>query len=211
MLVGIIDLGVNNLTSVQRAFFTSLGKNDSLEVIDGNSRIKRPDLVILPGLGKFATGMAALEERKIVPTIKDWNDEGTKIVGICLGMQLLGTCSDESPGINGLGLLDARIERLPRSQDERIPHTGWSEVNSTLKSQPFKALQSPGDYYFVHSYHFVPTSNKLILTTTPFGESSFVSSVLSASILGLQFHPEKSGGKGKTLISEIIHWGRDEI
>jgi glutamine amidotransferase len=210
VLVGIIDLGINNLTSVQRAFTFSLKPNDSLVVIEADSKIDRPEMIILPGLGKFGTGMSALRERKLVKTIKNWNSEGTKVVGICLGMQLLGTNSDESEGVEGLDLIRSRIERLPGDQGERIPHTGWAETNIAYDSQPFSALATPGDFYFVHSYHLIPKEDKDVLTRTPFGKYNFVSSIFSENILGVQFHPEKSGNQGKKLVSEIIEWARNE-
>ncbi len=210
MQVGIIDLGINNLTSVQRAFFASLKPSDSLVVIEDDHKMERPDLIILPGLGKFESGMSALRDRKLVEKIKHWTNDGTKVVGICLGMQLLGTSSEESKGIKGLGLIPSRIERLPGDQSERVPHTGWSETNIANNSQAFSALATPGDFYFVHSYHLIPEADKDVLTKTPFGNYNFVSSVLSRNILGFQFHPEKSGNKGKKLVSEIIEWARNE-
>ncbi len=210
MLVGIIDLGINNLTSVQRAFSVPLKPTDSLTVIEDDCKVEQPDLVILPGLGNFGAGMAALRERKLMGKIKEWNYEGTKVVGICLGMQLLGSYSDESMGVEGLDLIASSIERLPGNQNERIPHTGWAETELVLESQPFRALQSQGDFYFVHSYHLIPVNDKEILAKTPFGDTSFVSGVLSRNVLGVQFHPEKSGGKGKSLISEIVDWARSE-
>ncbi len=210
MLIGIIDLGINNLTSVQRAFSVPLKPTDSLTIIEDDSKMDRTDLIILPGLGTFGAGMAALRERKLAEKIKSSNFEGTKIVGICLGMQLLGTHSQESVGIEGLDLINSRIEGLPADRNERVPHTGWAETNIALESQPFSSLQSQGDFYFVHSYHLIPTNEDEVLAKTPFGNSSFVSCVFSRNILGVQFHPEKSGKKGKTLISEIIQWARDE-
>ena len=210
MLVGIIDLGINNLTSVQRAFSVPLKSSDSLTIIEADSKLDRPDLIILPGLGKFGTGMAALRERKLVEKIKSWNYDGTKVVGICLGMQLLGTNSEESMGVEGLDLIDSRIERLPANQNERIPHTGWAETSGAFDSQQFTALQTQGDFYFVHSYHLIPANNEDVLARTPFGSTSFVSGVLSKNILGVQFHPEKSGGKGKALITQIVQWARNE-
>ena len=210
MLVGVIDLGINNLTSVQRAFSVPLKPTDSLEIIESDTSLERPDLVILPGLGAFGAGMSALRERKLEEKIKSWNSEGVKVVGICLGMQLLGTHSDESKGVEGLNLISSRIERLPNDQNERIPHTGWAETDLALDSQPFPALQSQGDFYFVHSYHLIPVNNEEVLARTPFGSTSFVSGVLSSNILGVQFHPEKSGGKGKSLIAEIAQWARLE-
>ena len=210
MLVGIIDLGINNLTSVQRAFTLSLRPTDSLVVIEDNSKMDQPELIILPGLGKFDAGMSALRERKLVETIKSWNNKGTKVVGICLGMQLLGTHSEESIGVEGLDLIGSRIERLPGDQGERIPHTGWAETNIAHDLQPFSTLATQGDFYFVHSYHLIPEYENDVLTRTPFGNNNFVSSVLSKNILGFQFHPEKSGNKGKKLVPEIIDWARNE-
>jgi glutamine amidotransferase len=210
VFVGIIDLGINNLTSVQRAFSVLLKPTDSLTVIEDDSSVKQPNLIILPGLGSFGAGMKALRERRLIEKIKKWNHEGTKVVGICLGMQLLGSFSEESKGVIGLDLIGSRIERLPGNQNERIPHTGWAETDPVLDPQPFPALQSEGDFYFVHSYHLIPVNNEEVLARTPFGSTSFVSAVLSKSILGVQFHPEKSGGKGKSLISEIVQWARSE-
>jgi glutamine amidotransferase len=210
VIVGIIDLGINNLISVQRAFALSLEATDSSVVIESDTDMTRPDLIVLPGLGKFATGMSEIRERNLLSPIKEWTNEGSKLVGICLGMQLLGTSSEESLGVEGLNLIPSRIARLPGDQGERIPHTGWAETNTVCDSQPFSALATNGDFYFVHSFHLIPNNETDALSTTPFGKSSFVSSVLSRNILGLQFHPEKSGKKGKRLISEIIEWARIE-
>lgn len=210
MLIGIVDLGINNLTSVKRAFAAPLGIKDSIVVVENGDEEALPDLIILPGLGKFDAGMLALGKRNLVEKIKNWSSEGTKVVGICLGMQLLGTQSEESPGVNGLNLILSRVERLPKNQRERIPHIGWAETNVTPEAQPFSALDSQGDFYFVHSYHLIPDEDKHALTRTPFGQYSFVSSVLSRNVLGVQFHPEKSGKVGKKLISEIIEWARNE-
>lgn len=210
MLVSIIDLGINNLTSVQRAFLMPLKTDDKLTVIEDDLRLNRPDLLILPGLGSFGAGMAALKERRLVDRIKIWSSEGTKVVGICLGMQLLASQSQESPGVEGLSLIPSSVERLKDNQNERVPHTGWAETKCPMASKIFPSLQSPGDFYFVHSYHLIPANTEYILARTPFGSTSFVSSVIARNILGVQFHPEKSGGKGKNLISEIVQWARHE-
>ena len=210
MLVGILDLGINNLTSVQKGFSAALRLNDKIVVIDQGESEERPDLLILPGLGKFAAGMMALHERNLVEKIRNWSMQETKVVGICLGMQLLGVHSDESPGVEGLSLIDSVVRRLPIEVGERIPHIGWAEVIKSSHDEHFPSLKSQGDFYFVHSFHLLPINETEILTTTPFGKDFFVSSVLSGNILGVQFHPEKSGAKGKSLISEIVQWVRDE-
>ena len=210
MLVGLLDLGINNLSSVHRAFSTPLGSSDSIVIVEEGESEKRPDLLVLPGLGKFGAGMLALQERNLLVKIRNWTNDGTKVVGICLGMQLLGTTSEESPGVEGLDLIKSRIERLPVGASERIPHIGWAELEKNSDNGNFPSLENPGDFYFVHSYHLVPENSQTILTRTPFGRESFASSVISRNILGFQFHPEKSGAKGRALISEIIQWVRNE-
>ena len=210
MLIGVIDLGINNLTSVQKSFSEKLENTDKIVVIDSDLDTDRPDLIILPGLGKFGAGMKALVEKNLDEKIKGWNRIGSKVVGICLGMQLLGTKSEESDGVEGLGLIPGVVERLPANQDERVPHTGWAESIAEIANQPFSSLSTQGDFYFVHSYHLVPKDKESILTRTSFGDVSFVSGVYSEDILGFQFHPEKSGKKGKQLVAEIIAWGRNE-
>ena len=152
--------------------------------------------------------MAALQERNLVGKIGAWKNDGTKVVGICLGMQLLATESDESPGVEGLNLIKSRVKKLRADGTERIPHIGWAEVLKKNEVENFPSLATPGDFYFVHSYHLLPENKNDILTETQFGQKSFVSSVISTGILGFQFHPEKSGAKGKALITEIIQWAR---
>lgn len=210
MLLGILDLGINNLTSVQRAFSNPLKSTDSIIVVGDSEQEERPDLLILPGLGTFRAGIMALQERRLIENIVNWTNDGSKLVGICLGMQLLGANSHESPGIEGLNLIESRIERLPADEGDRIPHVGWGEVMINSEVKDFPSLTVPGDFYFVHSYHLIPDKQENILSNTKFGKKTFVSSVISKNVLGVQFHPEKSGAKGKNLISEIIQWARDE-
>jgi glutamine amidotransferase len=210
MHVGIVDLEINNLTSVGKVFKELLDSGDSLEIIDKGWEGSRPDLVVLPGLGKFKAGMDALKDRDLIPAIKSWEEQGTKIAGICLGMQLLGSSSEESPGIEGLDLIKGKIVKLPTSAHERIPHTGWAESKTVGEIDTFSSLAKSGDFYFVHSYHLIPSDEKNVLSRTIYGESSFVSGVIAQNVIGFQFHPEKSGKKGKVLVSEVIQWARHE-
>ena len=209
MKVGIVDLGINNLSSVKRAFSAPLNQADTLNVITNGEGAARPDLIILPGLGNFGAGMSSLAKNNLIVKLKDWNEAGSKIIGICLGMQLLGKTSEESPGVQGLSLIPAVVEKLV-SKSERIPHVGWAASRSKLQKSNFRSFSSDGDFYFVHSFHLRPENEEDILCETLFGENKFVSGVISRGIIGLQFHPEKSGGKGKTLVSELIEWARDE-
>jgi glutamine amidotransferase len=208
--VGILDLGINNLSSVEKAFSNYLGSSDSLMIIDSARNEFAADLLILPGLGKFASGMKALRDSQLADKINYWHDSGTKIVGICLGMQLLASESAESIAISGLNLIPGKIERLPSNCGERIPHISWAETKKTNELPFFSSLGEKGDYYFVHSYYFIPENDTHVLTETPFGNFRFASSIYKENVLGIQFHPEKSGKKGQKLMSEIITWARNE-
>lgn len=206
MLISVIDLGINNLTSVINSFSKPLNSNDSIEVFNSSSS-NSPDLLILPGLGKFSAGMKALQSNDMNHKIIELTNSGTKLIGICLGMQLLSERSAESPNTPGLGLIEGQCEKLPMSQGEPVPHTGWNSVEIS-STDHFFSLNSGRDFYFVHSYHLVPKNKEDISGITRFGNDSFISVVQKNNILGVQFHPEKSGQAGIDLVSEIVAWGR---
>lgn len=210
MIIGVIDLGINNLNSVIRAFSEPLLAEDKIFELDGKHRLSKADLIILPGLGKFEAGMKSITEKNLSNEINTFISSGAKIVGICLGMHLLGSKSAESPGIEGLNLIRADIQELLFQEKEKSPHMGWASTKKVSSSNHFNSLSSPGDFYFAHSYRMIPFDEEHTLTTTEYGESEFVSSVFTENFLGLQFHPEKSGNKGKKLISEIVDWARIE-
>lgn len=206
MLLSVIDLKINNLTSVLNSFSKPLKPTDSIEVYDSKSKFI-PDLLILPGLGKFSAGMAALQHNNTASKIIDLVTAGTKLVGICLGMQLLSEKSTESPNTPGLGLIAGHCEQLPLDQGDPVPHTGWAEV-SVPPTILFQSLNSSRDFYFVHSYHLITKYNQYESGLTKFGTSSFISIVQKENVLGVQFHPEKSGQIGMEFVSEIVDWAR---
>ena len=197
MFVGIIDLGINNLTSVQRAFSVPLKSTDSLSVIEGESKIERPDLVILPGLGNFGAGMAALRERKLIEKIKKWNHDGTKVVGICLGMQLLANASYEHKYTVGLGLIPGDI--LPFV--DHGGHIGWNTLEFSQNNSVWS--ESDGEaFYFNHSFCYQGPSEYQVAVTQHL--IPFPSIIQCSNVVGLQFHPEKSQLAGKALLKNLI-------
>jgi imidazole glycerol phosphate synthase glutamine amidotransferase subunit len=198
------------LNSVYEAFNSQISSGDKIQVLSSIRQEKTPNLVVLPGLGNFSAGMRSMENQNLIKTVKNWHDESVKIVGLCLGMQLLGTESEESPGVRGLNLIPSRIKRLPEEVNERIPNIGWASAELVNTKSTFKKQHFAGDFYFVHSYHMKPVDSKVVLTKTSFGRYKFASSVLSENTLGLQFHPEKSGKIGSILIEEVINWARNE-
>ena len=208
MHIGILDLGINNLSSVQRSISKMAAGSDTITVIPDGNKVSLPDMVVLPGLGKFSSGMNALQRLSMIDFLHSMKREKRKIVGICLGMQLLGSSSDESPNVLGLDIIPGNNVKLPSSNIQRVPNIGWSGISNTSDKNPFKSLETPGDFYFVHSYHMVPRDRNRVLTETNFGESNFVSSIFEDNVVGFQFHPEKSGKKGMQLIDDILAWAR---
>jgi glutamine amidotransferase len=209
--ISILDLGVNNLNSAKRAFSEHLLQTDFIRFSANAEEVSKDcNLIILPGLGSFESGMNALYERNFVDFIREGNDKKLKILGICLGMQLLFRSSDESPDQAGLGLLEGHVSKLPKQTTERIPNVGWNSVNYRGNASEFKSLQGSSDFYFVHSYASLDLDKNFALSTTSFGTDVFVSSIKTANLLAFQFHPEKSGKIGRKLIAEIIEWARED-
>jgi glutamine amidotransferase len=204
MKIAVIDLKINNYKSVLVALSRVISENDEVTAIENGNTDFDADLIILPGLGHFSSGMKALESAGLDRYIKKYNESGSKIVGICLGMQLLGISSEEAPGVQGLNLVEAFTKKLPPVA--RNPHIGWSSVQSRENTSHFPTLSTGKDFYFVHSYHVEVSNHHEILTSTSFGPMTFTSSILSENIAGFQFHPEKSGKVGNLLLGDIYSW-----
>jgi glutamine amidotransferase len=210
MKIEILDLGINNLKSVVNAFQEELSVSDSLTIVTDSSESLGPDLLVLPGLGSFEAGMQEVEKRKFDKLIRQSQEDGVRLVGICLGMQLLGTYSEESKGVKGLNIIPGTSIKLVKQLKENIPNMGWA---STIpkSNNIFSALSKEKDFYFVHSYAFEPDDLANILCTTNYGETQFVSGVISPKACGFQFHPEKSAKIGAQLVSEVVAWSKYEI
>ena len=206
MRIEILDLKQNNLSSVEKALVSNMEKTDTCVSIGSPSESIAPNLLILPGLGHFASGMEQLRTSGFDELLTNRNLEEVPIVGICLGMQLLCQESEEAPGIPGLGIIPGAVKKLP--QGEPRPNIGWCEVDPTFQAQDFPSLTANRDYYFVHSYFVSLDDDDLAMTTTKFADTKFTSSFRMGSVLGFQFHPEKSGEIGQNLIRDILGWAR---
>jgi imidazole glycerol phosphate synthase glutamine amidotransferase subunit len=208
-MIEILDLGINNLSSISRAFISS-SSEDSVQILEEPGDYAKKSLMVLPGLGSFSSGMLALQDRGLDQYIIHKVKSGSHLVGICLGMQLLGDTSQESPGIGGLALIRGESKLLNPHKREKVPHIGWNDVSPTKDVSSLGQLHAGKDFYFVHSYHFCPEDAEDELTVTPFGEVNFTSAVMQGRVVGFQFHPEKSGSGGRNLISQIIQWSNNE-
>lgn len=204
MKVVVIDYGMSNLGSISNALSECGGEN--VIVATDPAELSDATHIILPGVGAFKDGMDNL--RKFgweEPLSKAALEEKVPFIGICLGMQLLAEKGYEGGETRGLCFIEGEVEKLkPSSPNERIPHVGWNEVYPQIEHSLFEGIPDGTDFYFVHSYHLKPKSDKNILTTTPYC-GNFVSTVISDNILGTQFHPEKSSRAGFQLLRNFLN------
>lgn len=184
---------MGNLASVSKAF-EKVGADSFVD--DEPKLLEMSDLLVLPGVGNFAAGMANLKERGLDDFVKEWASSGKPLIGICLGMQLFFERSDEGD-TKGLGILPGEVERF--DVDLKVPHMGWNLIwaEDSRVLSPFD-----GDrFFFVHSYVCIPDG--LVAATTDYG-GDFASAVESGRIVGFQFHPEKSSERGLALLEQTI-------
>jgi glutamine amidotransferase len=195
--VAIVDYGVGNLHSAQKAF-EHLG---CPAVITSDAAvIGDAEAVVLPGQGAFGTCMANLAQAGLIEPVRRAARSGRPFLGICVGMQLLFQESEESPGVPGLGIFEGRVVRFPRQNGLKVPHMGWNQLR-IRRPVPALAQVRDGDYvYFVHSYHPLPRDASVVATTTEYG-IEFVSSVARDNVYAGVFHPEKSQRVGLSLLA----------
>lgn len=202
METAIIDYGMGNLLSVQRAFEKC---GSDAVIIDNPLELRDAEHIVLPGVGAFPDAMDNLRKNGWIEELnRAVLEKETPILGICLGMQLLADKGYEVRECDGLGYIPGEIVRFTQTQEkERIPHVGWNEILKREDSPLFDGIADGTNYYFVHSYHFRVANEENIATVTPYcGE--FVSSVIKDNIVGTQFHPEKSQKAGFKLIKNFL-------
>jgi glutamine amidotransferase len=189
----IIDYDASNLHSVRKAL-VALGHQPS--IANDPAIVAAADAVVLPGVGAAGDAMRHLSELGLVAVLREFAQQGKPFFGVCVGMQLMFESSDEDGGIECLGLLPGRVRRLPKGVT--VPHMGWNSVHLRTKHPAFANVQNDAYFYFVHSFYPEPAEPEVILGTTTHG-LEFASAVASGNLLGVQFHPEKSGPAGLSL------------
>jgi len=197
-MIAILDYGAGNLKSVSKAL-DFLGAEH--KITNSPKEIAKSDKLIFPGVGNFGDVMALLNEKKLTEPIKSFISSGKPYLGICLGLQILYESSEESPGINGLGILEGNARRFKIGF--KVPHIGWNTIKIRKKSMLFSGIIDENYFYFVHSYYVNPKYMKSILTTTDYG-TEFVSGIEAGNIFAVQFHPEKSGKIGLRLLENFL-------
>jgi imidazole glycerol-phosphate synthase subunit HisH len=197
----VIDYKLNNLFSIKNAL-DYLGYDP---IISSESKmIEKVDYVVLPGIGAFPQGMKKLKSLNLVDPLKKFINSGKKFLGICLGFQMLFEQSYEFKKTRGLGIIKGSVEKLSKKKNFlRIPHIGWNKV-IMKKNQNAKILNENNYFYFVHSYIAVPKKKNEIYTFTKYQNHKFCSSIKKNNIFACQFHPEKSGKAGLSLIKNFF-------
>lgn len=201
-MIVILDYEMGNVGSIQNI----LRKAGQKEILISRQAdiIMKADKVILPGVGAFDAGMNNLKKYNLIEPIKEFALNMKKpILGICLGMQLLGRCSEEGKE-NGLELIPFDNIRFKLNNDYKIPHMGWDYIDIVNKDIPIvRGLEQRQRYYFVHSYHAKCDNEENILMTCEYGYQ-FPAAVVKDNIYGVQFHPEKSHQFGLLLLKNFV-------
>jgi imidazole glycerol-phosphate synthase subunit HisH len=197
--IAVVDHGAGNLVSIEQAL-TAVGA--AVTVARDAEALLDADALVLPGVGAAAPAMARLERRGLVNPIRDWIERDRPFLGICLGLQLLFERSDED-GATTLGVLPGRTSRLEHAPT--LPHIGWNQVVRTREHPLLDGIPDGADLYFVHSFAGVPArdAEDLVLARTEHGRP-FVSAVARGRLLGVQFHPERSGTDGLRLLANFV-------
>ena len=195
----IVDYGMGNLRSVQKAFERSGARAKVSSLVKD---VERADKVVLPGVGAFTFAMRQLKALKLTQVLKEKIESGTPYLGLCLGLQLLFSRSEEGERVAGLGVIPGEVRRFRGSF--KIPHMGWNTVHLKKKNCPvFRSVKEGAYFYFVHSYFGVPEDRSWVCAVTDYGKP-FCSAVWKENIFATQFHPEKSQKNGLQVIRNFV-------
>ncbi len=198
-MIKIVDYGMGNLRSVQKAF-EKLGH--AAEICDQPSQLSDADKLVLPGVGAFRDAIHELRGKQMVSPILDHLASGKPFLGICLGLQLLFDVSYEDGEWPGLGIVPGKVVRFQDQPGLKIPHMGWNQLQRTGDPALFANIPGDAHFYFVHSYHVVPTDRSVVIAESEHGER-FVAAIGRVNLWATQFHPEKSQKHGLQLLANF--------
>ena len=199
--VGIIDLGINNIQSIFNAY-QAIGCK--VKIINKKQNLSNYNIIVLPGVGSFKYGMSKIKSLKIQNDILKFLEKSPKniLLGICLGMQLFFEKSLEFGKSKGMGLIQGKVLPFDPKICKKVPHMNWNSIQVSKKDKVFKKF-SKKNFYFVHSFYCEPLNKSLTIAKTSHNNFKFSSIVKEKNIIGLQFHPEKSGNEGKKILKAI--------
>jgi glutamine amidotransferase len=206
-VLAIVDYGMANLRSVQKAF-ERFGQ--SADIITTPEQVRAAGHLVVPGVGAFCDAAKVLEKNGLADAIKDHIKAGKPFLGICLGLQLLADIGYEDGEHKGLGIIPGKVVRFTVDQPPdnlKVPHMGWNSLTINRDRTPplFRNLPQTAYVYFVHSYHIVPQNPAVIAATATYGRP-FVAALWKENIMATQFHPEKSQEVGATILKNFAEF-----
>ena len=199
-MIAIIDYDAGNIKSVEKAM-QLLGQD--VTITRDRETILKADKVILTGVGAFGDAMGKIHQYGLYEVIHEVVKRNTPFLGICLGLQLLFERSDETPGVEGLGILKGEILRIPDKEGLKIPHMGWNSLEFQNNGRLFKGLPKDPYVYFVHSYYLKAADEGIVTATTEYS-THIHASVEQGNVFACQFHPEKSSDVGIQILKNFV-------
>ena len=205
--IAIIDYGMGNVHSVQKALNKVLDKNSKIKITNSLNDLLDCSHIVFPGQGAASECMANIDKNLDVVEFKKIILQ-KPFLGICMGLQVLMTHSEENKGSNCLNILDGKVLSIKRKMNSnlKVPHMGWNKVKQEKKHPLWNNIPDESFFYFVHSYFVEPSNKSNILSTTNY-DLDFASALYKDNIAAVQFHPEKSSKMGLRLLENFINWG----
>ena len=210
--ISIVDYGLGNLFSVKQALEFCCNSPDKNVVITSSpSIIKESDYLVLPGVGAFENAMDAILSKDLKDPIRNFASSGKPLLGICLGMQILGTCSEEFGQHHGLNLIPGKVSHIGETNlngsPRKVPSIGWKNLNikpNIDNSNNALSAHEALSVYFVHSFQFVPENAGHLIASYDYGDAKISAAVQKDNIIGYQFHPEKSSQNGLNILKSFL-------
>lgn len=206
-MIGIIDYGMGNLGSVSNAFrYLEL----DAKIVTRKQEMDECRALILPGVGAFGDCMSHLVEHDFVNPITNWVEAGKPLMGICLGLQALFNSSEESPGVEGLGIFDGTVKKFNLARELKVPQIGWNRMSEVMRECPmFTNIPDRSFFYLVHSFYVCPADDGIVAGRTEYG-IEYCSSVWKDNVFATQFHPEKSQAAGLQMLRNFWDWAESQ-
>ena len=198
-MIAIIDYNAGNLKSVEKALHFL---EQPCVITRDRSEILAADHVILPGVGAFGDAMEQLKKYELDKVIREVAEQNKPLLGICLGLQLLFESSEESPGVEGLHILDGQVLRIPDKEGIKIPHIGWNSLSYPNQGRLFAGIPEDAYVYFVHSYYLKAADPSIVCATTEYS-THIHAAVEKGNVFACQFHPEKSSSTGLKILKNF--------